>query len=234
MIPFRSAGACPRVGSPTGRWPCCGVSVEEGPGSVEMNGRNRNIRGWPRVTGNKEEEQLHNLRNMEKRTIDPIRGLMVAMIMALALPAAQAARPGAPPAQATVVLTGWLQTHDLNMTDVVVLVEVGETAQQAKVSESGRFVVELPADSEVLLRFEKPGHVAKEVVVDTRHATGVAGFGKQRKVSFGVVLDLERHMGGLTYAGPVGSMTFDAQGGCLAVDHHRQLVPAKDRRTMVF
>lgn len=166
--------------------------------------------------------------------MDTTRGLVAALIMALTLPVAQAASPGAPPAEATVVLTGWLQAHDLDMSDVVVLVETGMSAQHAKVSGSGRFVVELPADSEVLLRFEKPGHVAKEVLLHTRHATGMAGHGRQRRVSVGVVLELERHMGGLTYSGPVGTLSFDEQGGCLAVDHHRNMVPARDRRTMVF
>jgi hypothetical protein len=161
-------------------------------------------------------------------------GGLAALMLALSGPVAMAAKPGSPPAQETVMITGWLQAHGHDMSDVQLLVESGDDAKYATVSETGRFVVELPANTEATLRFEKPGHVTKEVVVDTRHATGVGGFGKHRKVRFAVVLELERHMAGLTYAGPVGSMSFDAQGGCLAVEHHRAMVPAKDRRTMVF
>jgi hypothetical protein len=161
-------------------------------------------------------------------------GGMAALMLALGGPVAMAATPGSPPAQEMVLITGWLQADGHNMSDVLLLVEAGDDAKYATISETGRFVVELPANSEAILRFEKPGHVTKEVVVDTRHATGVGGFGRQRKVRFAVVLELERHMAGLTYAGPVGSMSFDQQGGCLAVDHHRNMVPAKDRRTMVF
>ena len=85
-----------------------------------------------------------------------------------------------------------------------------------------------------MLRFEKPGHQAKEVVVDTRHAMASDnGNRQQRKVRFGVILEEDRHMAGLAYNGPVGGLRFDPQGGCLAVDHTRTLIPA-EKKTMVF
>ncbi|MBX2979606.1 MAG: hypothetical protein KF905_09950 [Flavobacteriales bacterium] len=137
-------------------------------------------------------------------------------------------------ANAAVVITGWLQANDLSMQDVVLHVEVDGTMRTQGVSENGRFVVSLPADSEVKLRFEKPGHLPKEVLVDTRHADLLEGAGKSRRVKFAVVLELERHMAGYTYAGPVGSLGFDAQGGCLAVSHDRKLEDAPKQKPMVF
>ncbi|MBK7268041.1 MAG: hypothetical protein IPI07_00480 [Flavobacteriales bacterium] len=164
-------------------------------------------------------------------------GLLVALVLPFGI--AQAATPpSSPPTAAAseeaVVITGWLQVEGLTMKDVIVEVEVNGTTRIAPVSETGRFTVELPANAEVLLRFEKPGHLSKEVTVDTRYAGNGKGGQKKRHVKFGVIMELERWMGGLTYAGPVGSIGFDQGGGCLAVEHDRTMVPAEQRRPMVF
>lgn len=159
--------------------------------------------------------------------------ILVAALLMNTVHAGEEPRP-ASNANAAVVVTGWLQANDLSMEDVVLFVEVDGTLRTQGVSESGRFVVSLPADSEVKLRFEKPGHLPKEVLVDTRHADQLEGTGKSRRVKFAVVLELERHMAGYTYAGPVGSLGFDAQGGCLAVSHDRKLEDAPKQKPMVF
>jgi hypothetical protein len=171
---------------------------------------------------------------MRTRTI-PIQDAGLLAILTLCAGTADAAFPPAtPPVEEVVILTGWLHVEDLTMKDVVLEVEVNGTTRTTPVSESGRFTVELPADAEATLRFEKPHHVPKEVKVDTRHA-GDGGTGpRTRRVRFAVIMELERLMGGLTYAGPVGSIGFDQGGGCVAVQHTRQLVPAKRRATMEF
>ncbi len=137
-------------------------------------------------------------------------------------------------AEEAVVLTGWLHTEDYTVHETTVEVEVNGVMQIAPVTLNGRFTVTLPTDAEVVLRFEKEGHLSKEVNVDTRHAQEGEVGQRIRHVKFAVIMELERRMGGLTYAGPVGSLGFDAGGGCLAVAHDRRLVPAKRQAVMVF
>ena len=148
---------------------------------------------------------------------------------------ASATKPPMPPsAQESVTVTGWLHVEDYTMEDMIVEVEVNGTYQVARVSEGGRFQVELPADSKATLRFEKPGHLPKEVVVDTNNMKGGGRTQRSRHVRFAVIMELERFMGGMTYAGPVGSIGFDPQGGCVAVTHDKALVPASRHAPMVF
>ena len=104
------------------------------------------------------------------------------------------------------------------------------------VKENGRFDLVLPSGTSATLRFEKPGHLPKEVTIDTHNSTVGEPGSAERHVEFAVVLEPERWMGGLSYAGPVGSIGFDAQGGCLAVEHDKQMVLGRKQRhvTMTF
>ena len=161
--------------------------------------------------------------------------VLLAALTALSAPlTALAEGPDGPASERVVQLTGWLQTYDLSFSDVVVHVVLEDGGSTTTVNDRGRFEVNLPADVEAVLRIEKPGHVTKEVVVDTRHASTGSFDDRVRKVSFGVVLEPERHMADLTYAGPVGTITFDADGGCLAVEQHRTVMPTRRQATMVF
>ena len=144
----------------------------------------------------------------------------------------QASPSSGPPEAGSVVLTGWLHVEDYSFTGAVMQVEVNGIVMDVPVSETGRFHVAVPEDSQALLRFEKPGHLAKEVVVNTSHATTKDQ--RKRKVRFAVILESERHMAGFTYKGPVGTIGFDAQGGCVAVDHHRDLNAPGRNKPMVF
>jgi hypothetical protein len=72
------------------------------------------------------------------------------------------------------------------------------------------------------------------VVVDTHFATLGEPGQRVRRVRFAVVMELERHMAGFRYQGPVGSIGFDQGGGCLAIARDRKLVPARRQATMVF
>ncbi|MBK8500095.1 MAG: hypothetical protein IPL52_15055 [Flavobacteriales bacterium] len=172
---------------------------------------------------------------MEPRTA-PFRSTIAsALLLAIPCLALGATSPSIPPAQEAVELTAWLHVEDLTMADVTVQVEVNGITQTAHANENGRVTVMLPADAEAVLRFEKPGHLAKEVVVDTHNVReGDFGQRRTRKLSIAVILHLERHMAGLTYAGPVGTLNFEQGGGCLAVEHDRRTVPAKRQATMTF
>lgn len=143
--------------------------------------------------------------------------------------------PSGPLKLDVVNLTAWLHVEDLTMADVVVELEIDGEVQRGSVGENGRFELSLPADVRALLRFTKPGHLPKEVVVDTYHVNEGGFDGKTRNVSFAVILEAERHMAGLTYPGPVGGLRFEQGGGCLAVDHDQRKVPAHavQRETIV-
>jgi len=156
----------------------------------------------------------------------------------IALLLAGAASAATPPANRAdkdeVVLTGWMHVEDHTWRDATVSVEVDGVVQTAHVSETGRFDLRVPADTEVLLRFEKPEHLPKEVVVNTAHsAIGQAGRHK-RHVKFAVILELERHMAGFGYHSPVGTIGFDKDGGCLAVTHRREKIPPGRNKPMEF
>jgi hypothetical protein len=113
-------------------------------------------------------------------------------------------------------------------------VEVNGNVQTMHVSKTGRFSLSLPAGLEAVLRFEHPGHLTKEVLVDTHFArTGEPGKHK-RHIRFAVILELECLLNNQHYAGPVGSITFDKEGGCAAVDHNRKLIPWRKNKPMVF
>lgn len=133
-----------------------------------------------------------------------------------------------------VIVTGWMHVEDHTWRDARVSVEVDGELRVAEVSESGRFDIRLPANTEVVLRFEKPEHLAKEVVINTANArTGEPGRHK-RHVKFAVILELERHMAGFSYHSPVGTIGFDEDGGCLAVTHKREKIAPGRNKPMVF
>jgi hypothetical protein len=188
----------------------------------------------PRVSAVIHHQRNEHWNTMEQRNNLPGIGSLCAALMMLVSIGLRAAGPPASPLDEAVVITGWLQTQDLTMVGAVVSIEVNGEYHTTTVPESGRFDVSLPADVEAVLRFEKPGHLPKEVVVDTHHVNDGDFDGRTRHVKFAVVLELERRMGGLTYPGPVGSLGFDKDGGCLAVAHDRTLVPASRDRIMVF
>ena len=140
-----------------------------------------------------------------------------------------------PPATAeSVVLTGWLHVEDLSFDLTTVEADVNGAVLYAAVSKTGRFTLNLPINANAVLRFEHPGHLPKQVLVDTHFADAGEIGQHTRHISFAVVLEPERHMAGLDYAGPVGSIAFDKGGGCAAITKERTLVPSRRQKPMVF
>lgn len=170
---------------------------------------------------------------MEKHSIPSLKvGLLTLSLMPAGI-AVSGAPPAGPSAEEAVVLTGWLHVEDHTMADVTLEVLVNGIVRMARVSENGRFTVSLPADAEATLRFEKPGHLSKEVLVDTRNSQDGSFNQRTRRLKLAVVMQLERYMAGWAYTGPVGSIGFET-GGCVAVTHDRSLVPAGRNVPMVF
>ncbi len=146
---------------------------------------------------------------------------------------------GPPPASAfeeAVELTGWLHVEDFDFDDATVLLEVNGQISSVPISKTGRIDISLPVGTDALLRFEHPGHLTKEVLVDTHHARDGYVGRDVRHVRFAVILEETRLMAGMDYAGPVGNVGFDKDGGCLAIEHTRKLVVGRSRskKPMVF
>jgi hypothetical protein len=142
--------------------------------------------------------------------------------------------PAAPVEAGTVELTGWLHVDDLSFDLTTVEADVNGMVLFAPVSRTGRFSLTLPVNAQAVLRFEHPGHLPKEVKVDT-HFAGDGAVGQHaRHLTFAVVLERERHMAGLDYAGPVGTIAFEKGGGCAAITKDRKLVPSRRQKPIVF
>lgn len=96
---------------------------------------------------------------------------------------------------------------------------------------NGRFKVLLPVNSLFTIRFEKPGYLSKDVVVDTHNALCST---TARKVNQLVRFDVQMQpMPAIAcaYAGPVGSITFTKGTGLMKVCYDRtltDLLPAWD------
>ncbi len=88
----------------------------------------------------------------------------------------------------------------------------------------GRFVLSLPVNTKASIRFEKPGYLTKDVVVDTRNALRTKEALKKNKlVRFDVQLQPEPRNERM-YAGPVGRITFVKGTGLMKVHHDRTLI----------
>ena len=127
-----------------------------------------------------------------------------------------------------VWLTGQLLVSDDKMDDVELLIamEDGEY-RNARICKNGRFDVVLSAGSKARFVFQKPGHLAKEVLIDASELSAdLIGRGEDRKVKFDVILAPENAFPGLAHDGPVGSITFRRGSTALKVDHHEKLVAA--------
>lgn len=133
-----------------------------------------------------------------------------------------------------VVLTGWLHVEDVDFDEATVLVEVNGEVRSAPVSSSGRFEIFLPVGTEVKLRFEHPGHLTKEVIIDTRNAHEGGRGKRQRRVRFAVVLDAERNMAGDHGTPNVGSIGFEKESGQLDPQNTRKLAVGRRNKQMVF
>lgn len=130
-----------------------------------------------------------------------------------------------------VVFTGWLRVEDRNVNDLVLVVEVADQCLYAEVLPSGRFIVAVPVGSKALLAFIKPGHLIKEVELDTRNSmANRKAMRANRTVEFDVVLEPESKRPGRAYDGPVGSLAFNRGTGSTKVRHTVNVVAAGQKQ----
>ncbi|MBL7981746.1 MAG: hypothetical protein JNL52_08020 [Flavobacteriales bacterium] len=125
-----------------------------------------------------------------------------------------------------ILITGRLLAEDRHMDDAVLVVELeGDRCLFAELYDNGQFFFRLPVGAKATLLFMKPGHLPKEVTVDTRNALNTPKAVKEnRKVKFEVVLESEEQRPGRRYDGPVGSIRFVNGSGTMKVMHDLRVV----------
>ncbi len=131
-----------------------------------------------------------------------------------------------------VALTAWMDLTDGNASDVIVEVNVNGVKDWGRPDEDGRVELMLPADAVALIHFRKPGHLTKTVSVDTHNMQKSSFNGKKAGLTFGVKLEADTHKEGLAYAGPVGTIAFDAATGTLMIDQDHHLVPGRPQKVV--
>lgn len=128
-----------------------------------------------------------------------------------------------------IKITGWLHAADGRMDDAVLVVELeGEHCLYAQLDVNGRFAFTIPVNAKARLVFLKPGHLSKEVEVDTRNALNTQRAERlNRKVQFDVMLESEEQRPGRRYEGSVGAITFVNGTGTMKVRHDLRVVAAE-------
>ncbi|MEZ4757959.1 MAG: hypothetical protein R2817_14120 [Flavobacteriales bacterium] len=132
----------------------------------------------------------------------------------------------APASPDAIRIAGQLYITDGHLNDAVLVVELEDAhCLYAELRDDGRFHMDLPVNSRVRLHFMQPGHLPKEVVVDTRNALNTPkALRENRKVKFEVVLESEEQRPGLRYEGPVGAIRFVNGTGTMKVMHDLRVV----------
>lgn len=162
---------------------------------------------------------------MEKRLQFSYEAALLTALFAL-LALTLLATPGAPSSPEVIRITGQLFSTDGQLEDAVLVVELeGAHCLFAELDADGRFHMELPLNSKVRLHFIQPGHLPKEVEVDTRNALNTPKAEREnRKVKFEVVLESEEQRPGRRYDGPVGTIRFVNGTGTMKVLHDLRVV----------
>lgn len=164
---------------------------------------------------------------MEKRIhLSFEAALLLALFALLGLSLVAAATPP----RNEVLISGWLLADGTRMDDAVLVVELeGRDCLFAELFDNGQFFFRLPVVAKATLLFIKPGHLPKEVVVDTHNAMITPKAQREnRKMKFDVVLEEENKHPGRRYDGPVGSIHFVRGTGTMKVKHDLRVV-ADDR-----
>lgn len=160
----------------------------------------------------------------QKRRIATAPRFLPTLLVALAT-GSYAASP-----EPAVRITGRLFIPDRSVNDLVLSVEVEDACLYAEVTENGWFTILLPKGALANLAFMKPGHLTKEVVIDTKSAfSGDRSVKRDRELEFDVVMVPEAKHPGQSYIGPVGSVGYANGSGLVRVRHDRRLSASKSR-----
>ncbi|MCB0795735.1 MAG: hypothetical protein KDB88_13455 [Flavobacteriales bacterium] len=166
------------------------------------------------------------MKTTRERTFEALALTALLMLFALLLYAAPLAAADRPE---QLRIMGWLHVDDRNVEDVVLVVELeNDLCLEAIVHPSGRFEFEVPLDAKARLVFIKPGHLQKEITLDTRNAMLTDRAVRiNRKVKFDVQLEAQEKRPDRAYERPVGSIAFVNGSGLMKVWYDPHLVAAQ-------
>jgi hypothetical protein len=172
---------------------------------------------------------------MEDRRQFPLEAALLTALAALmclglfAEPGAHCTRPSGGCGTAVVEVDGWIEAKMERKEHLLVYVEVGDQLlRPSSISANGRFKLAVPAGSEARLHFSLPGHLAKEVVLDSRdmrHTDPCATGYKPRRLEFGVRLEPDHKAPAQGYDGPVGTIGFTKGTALPKARHHKRYLP---------
>ncbi|MFZ1333387.1 MAG: hypothetical protein WAR83_14430 [Flavobacteriales bacterium] len=145
--------------------------------------------------------------------------LPISILVALALLSV-----GTIQAQDRLVIKGSFisQIQDTDARVNAVLIASDGTQMPIDLSRAGKYMVNAPAADTYVLRFEQPGCVAKEVLIDGRNAN-TKKFG-ERTIKFDMVLHADHPDVNMYYTGPVAEIAFEEGTGEMKVLEQYQLV----------
>jgi hypothetical protein len=152
-----------------------------------------------------------------------IGALLLILLLAAALPASAREKQ--------IEIRGRMLVDDTIMSDALLVVEVDDQrCLPFQLDGDGRFMLRLPVGSKIQLRFEKPGYLTKEVLIDTKNALNTKRAAKLNKlVRFDV--QMSRELPDRVYAGPVGTITFLKGSGLMKVKYDRTLAESRPSTT---
>ncbi|MBV6406109.1 MAG: hypothetical protein IT228_07880 [Flavobacteriales bacterium] len=117
-------------------------------------------------------------------------------------------------AQTYVTFTGAVHMPDQELHAVRMTVSDGSETMDVMLGRHGSYSFHIPVNERVVLTLESPGHITKEVEIDTHGVPEANGlFARNVRVAFDLELERQPDDVLLCYAGPVGRISFQGSEG---------------------
>ena len=117
-------------------------------------------------------------------------------------------------AQTFVTFTGDVRMPDQDLHPVRMTVSDGHETMDVVLGRNGAYSFHIPVKERVTLTLESPGHITKEVTIDTHGVPEARGlFARTVRVAFDLELERQPDDLHLCYAGPVGHIAFAENDG---------------------
>ncbi|MBK6627032.1 MAG: hypothetical protein IPJ87_13595 [Flavobacteriales bacterium] len=119
-------------------------------------------------------------------------------------------------AQTFVTFTGDVRMPDQDLHPVRMTVSDGHETMDVVLGRNGAYSFHIPVNERVTLTLESPGHITKEVSIDTHGVPEASGlFARTVRVAFDLELERQPDEMQLCYTGPVGAIAFTENDGTI-------------------
>lgn len=117
-------------------------------------------------------------------------------------------------AQTFVTFTGDVRMPDQDLHPVRMSISDGAESMDVVLGHNGAYSFHIPVNERVTLTLESPGHITKEITIDTHGVPEAKGmFARTQRVAFDLELERQPDELKLCYTGPVGAIAFhDIEG----------------------